>query len=76
MGGLAEHFMTRAELAMTYFACINLEAFFTNIHISFPYLLFIDDSDVHRNMYRALKAFLLDPCMSQLRGTVKIGQCL
>lgn len=76
MGGSAEHLMPRAELEVAYFACSNLEAFVTNSHMSFSYLLFIDDFGVHRNMYRALKAFFLDPCMSQLRRTLKIGQCL
>ena len=37
----------------------RLQTFATHSHISISYLLFIDDFDVYRNMYRALKAFYL-----------------
>ena len=52
---------TRAELEVTHFGRKRLQAFVTKPHISLPYLLFVDDFGVHRNMYRALKAFYLIP---------------
>ena len=42
-----------------------IEATVSNPFVSFPYLLFVDDFGIHRNMYRALKAFYLIPaCLS------------
>ena len=39
--------------------------FCTRSHVSFSYILFIDDFDVHRNMYRALKVFyMIFVCLS------------
>ena len=56
---------TRAELEVAHFGRDNMDLFATNEHISMPYMLFIDDFGVHRNMYRALKAFYLIPaCLS------------
>lgn len=53
---------TRGELEVEYFGREHLaEGFGTSL----PYLLFIDDFGIHRNMYRALKAFYLIPaCLS------------
>lgn len=48
---------TRGELEADFYGRQCMEDSFTRSHISFPYLLFIDDFGVHRNMYRALKAF-------------------
>lgn len=56
---------TRAELEVEYFGRDYVETHFSRSHTSFPYLLFIDDFGVHRNMYRALKAFYIIPaCLS------------
>lgn len=56
---------TRGELEITHFGRDILEAVIVKSPLSFPYLLFIDDFGVHRNMYRALKAFYLIPaCLS------------
>ena len=52
---------TRGELEVAYFGRQHLEKLCAEPHTSFPYLLFIDDFGVHRNMYRALKAFYLIP---------------
>ena len=42
-----------------------LKMFCTRSHVSFSYILFIDDFDVHKNMYRALKAFyMIFVCLS------------
>ena len=55
---------TRGELEVEHFGRDHVAEAFGN-HISFPYLLFIDDFGIHRNMYRALKAFYLIPaCLS------------
>ena len=50
---------TRKKLKIIYFERQHFEIFFSISHTSFFYLLFIDDFDVHRNMYRVLKAFYL-----------------
>lgn len=52
---------TRGELEVAHLGRKHVEAFLSKPHISLPYLLFIDDFGVHRNMYRALKAFYLIP---------------
>lgn len=52
---------TRGELEVAYFGRQKLESLAINPHKSLPYFLFIDDFGVHRNMYRALKAFYLIP---------------
>ena len=55
---------TREELKIVYFERQHFEIFFSISHTSFFYLLFIDDFGVHRNMYRALKAFyLISTCL-------------
>ena len=42
-----------------------LKMFCTHSHVFFSYILFIDDFDVHRNMYRTLKAFyMISVCLS------------
>ncbi|KAF6223757.1 hypothetical protein HO173_013218 [Letharia columbiana] len=52
---------TRGELEIAHFGRDYLEAVVAKSPISFPYLLFVDDFGIHRNMYRALKAFYLIP---------------
>ena len=52
---------TRGELEVAHFGREHMEAFLSKPHISLPYLLFVDDFGVHRNMYRAFKAFYLIP---------------
>ena len=52
------HFI-RKELEIMYYDRKYVENYFSRSHLSFFYLLFIDDFDVHRNMYRALKTFYL-----------------
>ena len=52
---------TRAELEVSHFGRDHVERFFSQPHLSLPYLLFIDGFGVHRNMYRSLKAFYLIP---------------
>ena len=52
---------TRGELEVAHFGREHIEAFNSNPYFSLPYLLFIDDFGIHRNMYRALKAFYLIP---------------
>ena len=62
---LCQMHQTRGELEIEHFDREQLAEAFSRPHISFPYLLFIDDFGVHRNMYRALKAFYLIPaCLS------------
>ena len=56
---LRELQQTRVELKLAHFDRKRLQTFATYSHISISYLLFIDDFDVYRNMYRALKAFYL-----------------
>ena len=48
---------TRKKLKIKHFDKEQLAKAFNRFHISFLYLLFIDDFKIHRNMYRALKAF-------------------
>ena len=52
---------TRGELEVAYFGREHLEAIVAKSPLCLPYLLFIDDFGIHRNMYRALKAFYLIP---------------
>ena len=52
---------TRGELEVHCFGRQRLEDLTATPYKSLPYLLFIDDFGVHRNMYRALKAFYLIP---------------
>ena len=52
---------TRGELEVSYYGRQYVEEYFSRPHLSFPYLLFTDGFGVHRNMYRALKAFYLIP---------------
>ena len=52
---------TRGELEVAYFGRATLEAIVARSPLCLPYLLFVDDFGVHRNMYRALKAFYLIP---------------
>lgn len=52
---------TRGELEVQCFGRQHLEHLTSSPYKSLPYLLFIDDFGVHRNMYRALKAFYLIP---------------
>ncbi|KAL8798951.1 MAG: hypothetical protein Q9200_007661 [Gallowayella weberi] len=56
---------TRGELEVEEFGREYLAANFDNRdgrkHSSFPFVLFIDDFGIHRNMYRALKAFYWIP---------------
>ena len=55
---------TRKKLKIVYFERQHFEIFFSIFHTSFLYLLFIDDFDVHRNMYRVLKTFyLISTCL-------------
>ena len=50
---------------MEYFGRERLAEVCYSSLISFSYLLFIDDFDIHRNMYRALKGFyLISACLS------------
>ena len=51
----------RGELEVSYFGRNVLEVVASKPHLSLPYILFIDDFGIHRNMYRALKAFYLIP---------------
>lgn len=56
---------TRGELEVLEYGREYLEKIVTKPHTFLPYLLFIDDFGVHRNMYRALKAFYIIPvCLS------------
>lgn len=50
---------TRDELKISYFDREHVEEYFENSHTFLSYMLFIDDFEVHRNMYRALKIFYL-----------------
>ena len=50
---------TRAELKISHFDRDHVKRFFSQTHLSLLYLLFIDEFEVHRNMYRSLKAFYL-----------------
>lgn len=59
---------TRADIEIQCYGRANIEAFHHYDEgpqrlpcISMPYVLFVDDFGVHRNMYRALKAFYLTP---------------
>ena len=52
---------TRGELEVSHFGRETLESTALEPFLSFPYLLFVDDFGIHRNMYRALKAFYLIP---------------
>ena len=54
---LRQFFQIRDELKIIYFNREMLVEVFDKSHIFFLYLLFIDDFDVHRNMYRVLKTF-------------------
>ena len=58
---LSRSHSTRAELKVSQYERRYIEEYFARSHISFPYLLFIDDFEIHRNMYRSLKAFYLIP---------------
>ena len=49
---------------MQYFSRQQLENLAFKSHKSLPYLLFIDDFGLYRNMYRAFKAFYLDSSLS------------
>lgn len=51
---------TRGELEVEYFDREYIAEAFSGC-TSFPYFLFINDFGIHRNMYRALKAFYLIP---------------
>ena len=54
----------RKELKIQQYEREYLKKTVTKSHISFSYLLFIDDFDVHRNMYRFLKAFyIISTCL-------------
>jgi hypothetical protein len=59
---------TRGELEVDFFGRDNLERFVWSEEqptISLSFILFIDDFGIHRNMYRAAKAFYLIPaCLS------------
>ena len=48
----------RDELKMQYFERKHITKTFNN-HIFFSYFLFIDNFEIHRNMYYALKTFYL-----------------
>ena len=48
---------TREKLEKEHFDKEQFAEAFNRSYISFSYLLFIDDFEVHRNMYCALKAF-------------------
>ena len=48
---------TRGELKMKYFEREKLSKIFDKSHVSFSYLLFIDDLKIHWNNYRFFKAF-------------------
>ena len=50
---------TREKLKVSYFDREYVQNNLVNIDISLSYLLFIDDFDVHKNMYRTLKVFYL-----------------
>lgn len=52
------HF-TCEKLKIEYFDRQYVENFFFIRHVSLLYFLFIDDFDVHRNIYRILKVFYL-----------------
>ena len=55
----------RDELEINCYDRNYLKMFCTRSHVFFSYILFIDDFDVHRNMYRALKAFyMISVCLS------------
>ena len=50
---------TRNELKISYFDREHVEAYFENSHTFLSYMLFIDDFEIHRNMYRVFKVFYL-----------------
>ena len=50
---------TRAKLKIFHFDRNHVKRFFSQIHLFFIYLLFIDEFEVHRNMYRSFKTFYL-----------------
>ena len=54
---LQQFFQIHDEFKIIYFDREMLAEVFDKLHIFFSYFLFIDDFDVHRNMYRALKTF-------------------
>ena len=50
---------TRDKLKIEYFDKKYVVEIFNKSHIFFSYLLFIDEFEIHRNMYRFLKIFYL-----------------
>ena len=50
--------LIRIELKISHFDREHIK-FFVNFHCSFSYLFFINDFEIHRNMYRTLKTFYL-----------------
>ena len=50
---------TRAKLKISHFDRNHVKRFFSQTHLFLLYLLFIDEFEIHRNMYRSLKAFYL-----------------
>lgn len=50
-------YLTRVELKIIHFDREYIENYFVVIRFSFFHLLFIDDFEIHRNMYRVLKNF-------------------
>ena len=50
---------TRDELKIEYFDKEYVVEIFNKSHVFFFYLLFVDEFEIHRNMYRFLKAFYL-----------------
>ena len=49
----------RAKLKISHFDRNHVKRFFSQTHLFLLYLLFIDEFEIHRNMYRSLKAFYL-----------------
>ena len=57
--------LTRDELKVQYFDREHFAKVFNKSYISLSYLLFIDDFEIHKNIYRALKIFyLISVCLS------------
>ena len=57
--------LTKDELKVQYFDREHFAKVFNKSHTSLSYLLFIDDFEIHRNMYRVLKIFyLISVCLS------------